>query len=242
MKLNNHVDEFYFEVLLHLTKTRFPFLVGGGFALKNYTGVYRDTKDLDLFCLPKDIIRILKGFEGSNFKVEYTDSRWLAKIRDKDHFVDIIFDTVNNICTVDNSWFHYSVKGKLFGIPIKYISAEDLLWCKIYVQNRERFDGADINHLILQYGEKINWERVLSKLDHHWNLLLAQFLVFQFVYPSERNQIPKWLFDELLYRAKEQYDIPASIEKVCRGPIIDQSQYEKDIKEWHYKVLTIKTI
>jgi hypothetical protein len=66
--------------------------------------------------------------------------------------------------------------------------------------------------------------------------------MFQFVYPSDyREIIPRWLFDELLYMAREQYDLPAAVEKVCRGPVIDQTQYGTDIKEWNYKVSTMKT-
>jgi hypothetical protein len=45
----------------------------------------------------------------------------------------------------------------------------------------------------------------------------------------------------LVERAKEQYDLPSPLEKVCRGPVIDQTQYEVDIKLWNYKVSTIKT-
>ncbi len=113
----------------------------------------------------------------------------------------------------------------------------------MYVQNRERFDGADVNHVILRYGKNINWKRVLFRMDPHWHLLLMQVLSFQFCYPSEyREIIPQWLFDELMRRATEQYDIPPPMEKVCRGPVIDQTQYAIDIKEWDYKVCTIKTV
>jgi hypothetical protein len=80
-------------------------------------------------------------------------------------------------------------------------------------------------------------------MDQHWHLLLSQLLSFQFVYPSEFHEIiPKWLFDELLHRAAEQYELPSPVERVCRGPVIDQTQYEIDIKEWGYKTCTIKTV
>ncbi|KKX51592.1 hypothetical protein L950_0204585 [Sphingobacterium sp. IITKGP-BTPF85] len=89
----------------------------------------------------------------------------------------------------------------------------------------------------------MDWELLLKRLDPHWHLLLAQLLIFQFVYPSDyREIIPKWLFDELMRRAAEQYDIPSPVEKVCRGPLIDQTQYEVDVKEWNYKSYTITTI
>jgi hypothetical protein len=80
-------------------------------------------------------------------------------------------------------------------------------------------------------------------MEQHWHILLAQVLMFQFVYPSDFYEIiPRWVFDELMARAHEQYDVPSPLEKVCRGPVIDQTQYSVDIKEWNYKVSTIKTV
>ncbi|WP_231576830.1 hypothetical protein [Sphingobacterium sp. IITKGP-BTPF85] len=166
-----------------------------------------------------------------------------CKVFHGDYFIDIIFDTVNNICTVDDSWYERAPNGHFADVPVKFIPVEELLWCKIYVQNRERHDSADINHILLKYGKNVDWELLLKRLDPHWHLLLAQLLIFQFVYPSDyREIIPKWLFDELMRRAAEQYDIPSPVEKVCRGPLIDQTQYEVDVKEWNYKSYTITTI
>ncbi|UYQ95634.1 nucleotidyltransferase [Chitinophaga horti] len=234
--------DFYVAVLQELHEGKLNFMLGGGFALYHYTGIERDTKDLDIFCKPSEYPKILKHLHDKGFQTEQTDVRWLAKIYQDDHYIDVIFDTVNNICTVDDSWYDHASEGTYEGIPIKYLPAEELMWCKIYVQNRERYDGADVNHLLLKYGHKLDWKRLLFRMDPHWHLLLAQLLSFQFVYPADYHDIiPRWLFDELIERAKSQYDLPPAVEKVCRGPVIDQTQYETDIKLWNYKVSTIKT-
>jgi hypothetical protein len=95
---------------------------------------------------------------------------------------------------------------------------------------------------MLKYGKNIDWKRLLFRMDQHWHLLLAQILIFQFVYPTDYHEIiPKWLFDELISRANDQYKLPSAVVKVCRGPVIDQTQYQTDIKEWGYKVSTIMT-
>ena len=235
---------FYKEAILLLKESGVPFMLGGAFALKVHTGVHRDTKDLDVFCRPKDFHKILKFFAAKGFETQLTDIRWLAKIFKDSYFVDIIFSSVNNICTVDDTWFSHAVKGECFGEELLFLSAEDLIWCKLYVQNRERYDAADINHVILKKGKEINWEHLLERLDkhEHWHLLLAQLVIFQFVYPSEFQEIvPQWLFEKLLKRAANQYKLPPTVVKVCRGPIIDQTQYSIDIKEWNYKSLTIMT-
>ncbi len=233
---------FYRDVLSILTDSRIPFLVGGGFALRLYTDIMRDTKDLDIFCRAADCPKILKLFQEKGFKTELTDARWLAKVNQKENFIDIIFNNPSNHCTVDDSWFNKAVKSELLEKEVLVIPAETLIWSKIYVQNRERYDGADINHIILRYGAKLDWKWLWSHLEIHWQLLLAQVMSFQFVYPSERDLIPKWLFDELISRAQDQYNMPLSLEKICRGPLIDQTQYATDITDWDFKVVTIRSV
>jgi predicted nucleotidyltransferase len=235
-------EAFYREVLQLLNESKIPFMLGGGFALRHYTGIYRDIKDLDLFCKGGDYTRILMFFAEHGFQTELTDVRWLAKIVKGDHFVDLIFNTVNNICTVDDVWFEHSVESELFGMPVRLIPVEEMIWCKIYVQNRERYDGSDVNHAILKQGRTLDWKRLWGRIEQHWHLLFAQILSFQFVYPTERDIIPSWLYDQLLELAKGQYNLPTPVEKVCLGPIIDQTQYGVDVKEWGYKVTTMRTV
>lgn len=235
-------QDFYISVLKDLQAEHMSFMLGGGFAMYHYTGIERDLKDLDIFCKPSEYPKILKALSEKGYQTELTDVRWLAKIFNGVHYIDLIFDTVNNICTVDDSWYLNATEGDYEGLTVKFLPAEELIWCKLYVQNRERYDGADINHMLLKKGADLDWKRLLFRIDPHWHLLLSQLLIFQFVYPADYHKIvPKWLFDELMDRAKAQYDIPQALEKVCRGPIIDQTQYETDIKLWNYKVSTIKT-
>lgn len=234
---------FYREALELLNESGASYMLGGAFAFFEYTGIFRDTKDLDVFCKYSEYPKIMKFFAEKGYKTELTDARWLAKIFKDDYYIDIIFDSVNNIVRVDDCWYEYAVKAEFQGIKVQLIAPEELIWAKIYVQNRERFDGADVNHVMLKSGKNLDWRRLMGHMEQHWHLLLAQILIFQFVYPSDFHEIiPRWIFDELMKRAHEQYDLPSPQEKVCRGPIIDQTQYSTDIKEWNYKVMTIRTV
>ena len=58
-------------------------------------------------------LKILKFFGEKGYKTELTDARWLAKIFKDDYYIDIIFDTVNNICRVDDLWYKHAVKAEL---------------------------------------------------------------------------------------------------------------------------------
>lgn len=234
---------FYKEALTLLNESGAEYMLGGAFAMFHYTGIYRDTKDLDVFCKYAEFPKIMAFFKERGFRTELTDARWLAKIFHGEYYIDIIFHSPNAICLIDDTWYQRATQSVLEGVDTLLIPAEELLWCKIYVHNRERYDGADVNHLILKWGEKLNWKHVLMRMDHHWHLLLAQILNFQFVYPADYQRcIPKWLFDELMQRGHDQYELPCQVEKVCRGPLIDQTQYSIDVKDWDYKAMTIKTI
>jgi len=237
-------EQFYREMLDLLEQSGVPYLLGGGFALCHYTGITRDTKDLDIFCLPQDYPKILKFFgEQPGYETELHDVRWIAKVLKGDHYMDIIFSSVNNICRVDEAWFEHAAEGTFLDHKVKFMPAEELLWSKCFVQNRERYDGADVNHLILKWGDKLDWKRLLSRIYPHWHLLLSHIIMFQFVYPYDFPRlIPRWLFDELIENAKEQYELPPQHERVCRGPIIDNTQYSIDVKEWDYKAATIITV
>lgn len=233
---------FYKDALELLNRNEMPWLIGGAFAIRQYTGVSRNTKDIDIFCKAADYQRVLKLFVDNGLKVEVTDARWLAKVFKDGYFIDIIFSTSNNLCPVDDTWFTNARTGRIFDVPVKCVAPEDLIWCKTYIQDRGRFDGADIHHLILKQGKTLDWDRLLYRLDHHWHLLFSHLLTFQFVYPSDRDIIPRKIFDRLLIKAKEQFDLPPSENKVCLGPIIDHSSYEIDIKEWNYKVVTLNSV
>ncbi len=247
MKTNEEYNKtamFYKQVLLLLKDSGIPFIIGGSFAVFEYTDTIRETKDMDIYCLPQDYPLILKLFESKGYQTQLTDVRWLAKVFNEDgKFIDIIFDTVNNICKVDETWFELARDAVVFDMQVRLVAPEHLIWGKIYVMNRERYDGADVNHLILKQGRNLDWGLLKKLIEPNWHLLLSSFLLFQFVYPADyRDILPKWLFDELIARAQEQYDLPSPQERVCRGPWIDQTQYEVDVKEWNYKSYTIKTV
>ena len=131
------------------------YMLGGAFAFFHYTGIFRDTKDLDVFCKSSEYPKIMKFFSEKGYKTELTDVRWLAKIFKNEYYIDIIFDTVNNICRVDDLWYKHAVQADFKGLKVLLVAPEELIWAKIYVQNRERFDGADVNHLILKTGKDL---------------------------------------------------------------------------------------
>src|SRR3989338_8290674 len=164
-------EEFYSEILVILSRSKTLFLIGGAYAVGKYTGIQRKTKDIDIFCKTGDYPKLIKILSKERFKIENVDPRWLAKVSREPYYADIIFGAANGLTPIDDTWFEHSQKANLFGNVIRLISPEELIWSKAYRQDRGCFDGADINHIILKMGGKINWQRLLLRMEPHWQLL-----------------------------------------------------------------------
>lgn len=218
-----------------LKREKIPFMVGGTYAFTFYTSIDRSTKDLDLFCKAGDYPRILNAFSKARYKTEIRDERWLAKISQGDDFIDIIFGSFSSIMPVDDSWLEHARLMSLFGAKVLALPPEELIWSKAFRQERTKFDGADVNHIILKQGETLDWKRLLMRMEQHWEIFLVNILSFRYVYPSERHIIPKWLINELLSRLNHQLDLRSPTDKVCRGPLLSRKQYLVDINEWGFK-------
>jgi hypothetical protein len=227
-------EKFYKESLMLLIVSGIPFFVGGTHALTFYTGIQRQTKDIDIFCKPGDYTRILSFFADKGYETEIVDARWLAKITKNTYFVDIIFGSRTDLTTVDETWFTNIPEITMFDMKIKIMAIEELIWSKTYIQHRDKYDGVDINHLILRQGKNINWKHLLMRMDGHWEILFAHILNFRFVYPSERNIIPDWLIEEFITRISHQLKLPPPTEKICRGHLITDGHYQIDINEWGF--------
>jgi hypothetical protein len=61
-KQEREAHAFYKEALELLNGSGACYMLGGAFALFHYTGIYRDTKDLDVYCKSSEYPKILKFF------------------------------------------------------------------------------------------------------------------------------------------------------------------------------------
>ena len=110
---------------------------------------------------------------SAGYETELVFSHWLAKIRSPEGFIDVIFSSGNGVATVDDGWFEHATRGRVLGVPVKIAPAEETIWSKAFVMERERYDGADVAHLILAHGERLDWKRLLARFGPHWRVLLA---------------------------------------------------------------------
>jgi hypothetical protein len=225
---------FYRHALAILKDAGVPHLVGGAYAFARYTGIERHTKDFDVFIRRGDFGRASWAFQKAGYKAELTFPHWLGKAHHGEDFVDLIFSAGNGVAEVDDVWFEHAVKDQVFGVDTQLIPAEEMIWSKGLIMERERFDGADVAHVIRAVGDRLDWPRLLQRYGAHWRALYAHLVLYGFIYPGEREQVPVWVMDELARRMDEETRAGNAAEKVCNGTIISRQQYLKDIGEWGY--------
>jgi hypothetical protein len=220
---------FYREAMEVLNRAGVPFLVGGAFAFIHQAGIDRSTKDLDIFARPRDVQRLLEACAAAGYETELVFSHWLAKIRSPEGFIDVIFSSGNGVATVDDWWFEHATSERVLGVPVKIAPPEETIWSKAFVMERERYDGADVVHLILAHGERLDWQRLLARFGPHWRVLLAHLVLYGFIFPSERSRVPKWVMQDLMKRMETEQSEPDSNERVCYGTLLSWSQYLGDV-------------
>jgi hypothetical protein len=232
--ISPQAESFYAEALRELSELGVPFLLAGTYAVSAYTGITRTTKDLDVFCRPGDYPRILTHFQELDYEIEIEDDRWIGKAYKGELFFDVIFAAANGTMPVGDNWFEHARKTEVFGVPVRISGPTELVWSKAFIQTRTRYDGADVANVILKQHDRIDWRRLLSYMDLHWEVLLMHVLNFRWIYPTERDHIPRWLLEELLGRLQRQLALPPPRIRICRGRMFSRADYEIAIREWGF--------
>jgi hypothetical protein len=234
-ELSEATRDFYRRILGVLDGAGMPFLVAGTHAFTDHTGIRRRTKDFDVFVREEDEARLLAVLEADGCRVERTSPHWLAKAWCGDDFVDVIHNSGNAVARVDDRWFAHAVEGEVLGVEVLLCPVEEMIWSKSFIMERERYDGADVAHLIHDCGAGLDWARLLERFDEHWPVLFSHLVLFGFIYPSRRNLVPEWVFDELTGRLRRQQAEPPPAAPVCQGTLLSRSQYLVDVEERGYR-------
>jgi hypothetical protein len=219
------------QVLTIMNEHQVPYAVSGAFALQQHTGIWRYTKDLDLFLSKPDVPAALELLQQKGYLCEICDPVWLAKAHRDDFFVDLITGMSNGVISVDRSWIQRAQPAIVVGVETRVMAAEELIASKLFVTRRERFDGADIAHVIHGRKGQIDWDRILALVGEQWEILLWALIFFRYAYPAHSDYVPFTLWEDLLTRYMtlvSKNDPKAKF----RGSLLDENLFAIDVKEW----------
>jgi hypothetical protein len=219
------------EVIELMERNLVPFAVSGAFALHRHTGIWRDTKDLDLFLPAAEVAPVLRLLQDDGFVTDIPDPVWLAKARRGEFFVDLITGMSNAVVRVDYSWIERASRSQVFGISARVLAPAELIASKVFVTRRERFDGADICHIIYVTRGRFDWQRLLDLLGEHWQMLYWYLILYHYVYPADTACVPNEIWEELQKRFKVELAHPNHAMDF-RGSLIDEYMFAIDTLEW----------
>ncbi|HSV34025.1 MAG TPA: nucleotidyltransferase [Ramlibacter sp.] len=230
-----HTAAFFRRALQVLVDAGVPFAVGGAFAHACFTGIRRSTKDLDLFIRREDYDRVAGLMQAEGWRAEFTYPHWLAKVYAGEDFIDLIFNSGNGLTPVDAQWFSGNAQADVLGVAVRIVKLEHALQSKAFIMERERYDGADIAHLLQANAERLDWPALLERFGAHWRVLLAHLTLFGYIYPGERHRVPRWVMEQLIHRLVGESSLPpAEDPHVCAGTLLSREQYLHDVEQLGY--------
>jgi hypothetical protein len=175
--------------------------------------------------------RALELFREAGYDTWVKDPVWLGKVMRSNYYVDLITGMSNAVIQVDQKWIERGVPSEVLGVPARVLGAEELMASKIFVVRRERFDGADVVHIIYAMRDMLDWERVFKLVGEHWEMLLWSLIFYRYIYPRHANEIPRWVWHDLL--AKFERDlVDPKLDAPFRGSLIDENMFAIDVQEW----------
>lgn len=239
-KKKEQAEKFYDKLITTMIRKRLPFMVGGTFAFMEYTGIERETGDIDIKIPYEDYPAILQALSEAGYKTELAEIElnWLAKVTDPDGFyTDLIYAERNGLYKVRRKWLERAGEGTVMGHKVKLEPVEEIIRSKCYVRNRHRDDSGDVVHLILKQGKNVNWRKLMKRTEPHWELLLSTIVLFLFIYPSERKVIPKWVVKELVDKLNDRIATPPTKDRITRGLLLS-SDYQVGVANWGFTPIT----
>jgi len=205
--------------------------------MERLAGLTRQTKDLDLFVLREDWPLIAVALQRAGIASHIKFAHWLGKAQRDELFVDLIFASGNGLANVDDEWVANGREDSIFGMDVRICPPEEMIWSKSFVMERERFDGADVLHILRHSAQSIDWARLLRRFDRHAGVLLAHLVLFLYVYPDAHSLIPEWVLTDLW---ATRLVAPPGADRVCRGTALSRTQYLVDIHAWGYTDVRIE--
>jgi hypothetical protein len=196
----------YKTVMVEAQRRGLQFAIGGGFATMTYTRQWRKTKDIDLYIVERNKEEMIRVLSDSGLKDYYEQEsyqrHWIYRSYKNDVIVDVIWAMANQRAAVDENWLRGPALA-LDGERFRLVPAEETLWSKLYVLQRERCDWPDALSLLYTVGVDLNWRHVLERVKEDGPLLAALLSVFAWLCPHRARELPSWVWGELGARRDE---------------------------------------
>ena len=193
--------QIYKRVIGDAKQREIPFALGGAFCRAHYTGLWRNTKDIDLYVLPKHKDAMIETVTAAGLQDYYDtlpyDRSWIYRSHCGEIIVDIIWAMANGRGQVDEEWIFNGPETNLRGELLRVIPAEEIIWDKLYIMQRDRCDWPDALNLIYATGAVLDWHHIFERLGDDEPLLAGLLSVFGWLCSAGGQIVPRWVWSRL---------------------------------------------
>jgi hypothetical protein len=60
-------------------------------------------------------------------------------------------------------WFRHARSDQVLDVPVLIAPPEESIWSKAFIMERERYDGAEVAHLLRACAGRMDWQRLLQR-------------------------------------------------------------------------------
>jgi hypothetical protein len=188
-------------VLDQLCTAEIPFALGGGLALGVYTQKFRRSKDIDLYVLPRHREQVIEMMNNCGlddyFGVKEYVRHWIYRGYKGEAIVDVIWAMANQRAEVDERWLTAGPTVRMFDQEFRVIPAEELIWSKLYVVQRDRCDWPDILNLLNATAPTLDWDHLLERAEEDEALIKGVLSLFSWVCPKRAETVPRRIWERL---------------------------------------------
>jgi hypothetical protein len=213
----------YRDAIRSLRERGVRVLLGGAFGYATYTGIWRNTKDLDIYVHPDDRPATVAALASAGFE-DYHDRKpydrgWIYRSVRENVIVDAIWSMANRRASVDEEWFRRARPVRIREEEMRAVSPEELIWAKIYIIQNDRCDWPDILNLLHFAGPTLDWMHLLGRLEGDRALLAGLLSVYRWLLADEARAVPPEVLEALSIVADSQ--VPAT-ERRWRADLLDR--------------------
>jgi len=190
----------YATVITEAARRNIRFAVGGGLATSAYSGILRNTKDMDIFVMEKESEELLEmtrqlGFE--EYKEVPYDRTWSYRGSRQGVIIDFLWNMLNGRSPVDETWVAEGWEVPVRGVKVMLLPVEELIWSKLYIMKSDRTDWPDILNLVYARGADLDWERLLKNLGNDRLLLGGVLSLFRWLCPGRAWKLPEFIWSRM---------------------------------------------
>jgi hypothetical protein len=203
----------YQDVIRGAEARRIPFVLAGAFAVGAYTGTWRNTKDLDLAIVPADREAMIEVTSAAGLADYYDqcpyDRGWIYRSHRDGTVVDIIWAMANRRACFDEQWLTRGPWFEFMDLKVRLMPAEELIWDKLYIVQRQRCDWPDVLNLLHHTADGLDWDHLLARLEDDRWLFAGLLSVYRWMCPGAAARIPERVWGALRLPAPHTNGDPA---------------------------------